>query len=98
MLTEHSAVSAVFKGGIVSYANEMKASCLGVNEVTLADGSLAYASDGAPSDCVALATLGYFKKKVDLVVSGTDGLGHLAEFFERLQRTHADRMAELGLA
>ncbi|BBY98401.1 ferritin-like fold-containing protein [Mycolicibacterium fallax] len=35
---------------------------------------------------------------VDLVVSGTDGLGHLAEFFERLQRTHADRMAELGLA
>ncbi len=52
---------------------------LRVNEVTLADGSLAYASDGAPSDCVALATLGYFKKKVDLVVSGINpqpNLGH----------------------
>ncbi len=35
MLTEHSGVSAVFKGGIVSYANEIKASWLGVNEETL---------------------------------------------------------------
>ena len=35
---------------------------------------------------------------VDLMVSGTDGLGRMAEFFERLQRTHAARMAELGLA
>jgi tRNA isopentenyl-2-thiomethyl-A-37 hydroxylase MiaE len=35
---------------------------------------------------------------VDLVVSGNDGLGWMTEFFERLQRTHADRMAELGLA
>jgi hypothetical protein len=35
---------------------------------------------------------------VDLMVSGTDGLGRMAEFFERLQRTHADRMAQLGLA
>jgi hypothetical protein len=34
---------------------------------------------------------------VALVVSGTDGLGRMTEFFERLQRTHADRMAELGL-
>lgn len=35
---------------------------------------------------------------VDLVVSGTDGLTQLTEFFNRLQRTHSDRMTELGLA
>ena len=35
---------------------------------------------------------------VDLVVAGTGGLGHLAEFYERLQRTHSERMTELGLA
>ncbi len=35
---------------------------------------------------------------VDLVVSGTDGLSQLTEFFDRLQRTHAERMARLGLA
>ncbi len=35
---------------------------------------------------------------VDLVVSGTGGLGQITEFFDRLQNTHAARMAELGLA
>jgi hypothetical protein len=35
---------------------------------------------------------------VDLVVSRTDGLTQLAGFFDRLQRTHDDRMRELGLA
>ncbi len=52
---------------------------LRVREYHLADGSTAFASDGAPSDCVALATLGYFKEKVDLVVSGINigaNLGH----------------------
>lgn len=52
---------------------------LRVREVFLADGSQAFASDGAPSDCVALATLGYFKEPVDLVVSGINAganLGH----------------------
>ena len=34
----------------------------------------------------------------DLVVSGTGGLGKITDFFDRLQRTHAERMAELGLA
>jgi tRNA isopentenyl-2-thiomethyl-A-37 hydroxylase MiaE len=34
----------------------------------------------------------------DLVVSGTGGLGQITEFFDRLQRTHADRMGQLGLA
>jgi 5'-nucleotidase len=52
---------------------------LRVREFRLEDGSQAFASDGAPSDCVALATLGYFKEKFDLVVSGINAganLGH----------------------
>ncbi len=52
---------------------------LRVREFRLADGSQAFASDGAPSDCVALATLGYFKQPIDLVVSGINvgaNLGH----------------------
>jgi 5'-nucleotidase len=52
---------------------------LRVKEVQLADGTQAFASDGAPSDCVALATLGYFKQPIDLVVSGINAganLGH----------------------
>lgn len=43
---------------------------LRVKEVVLADGTSAFASDGAPSDCVALALLGFFDEKIDLVVSG----------------------------
>jgi tRNA isopentenyl-2-thiomethyl-A-37 hydroxylase MiaE len=34
---------------------------------------------------------------VDLVVSGTDGLTQLPGFFDRVQRTHDERMRELGL-
>lgn len=52
---------------------------LRVKQFHLADGTTAYASDGAPSDCVALATLGYFKEPIDLVVSGINvgaNLGH----------------------
>jgi 5'-nucleotidase len=52
---------------------------LRVKEVRLADGTQAFASDGAPSDCVALATLGFFKEPIDLVVSGINNganLGH----------------------
>lgn len=51
---------------------------LRVHETTLVDGSMAYASDGAPSDCVALPLLG-FVEKVDLVVSGINpfsNIGH----------------------
>jgi 5'-nucleotidase len=50
-----------------------------VREFRLEDGSQAFASDGAPSDCVSLALLGYFKEKFDLVVSGINfgaNLGH----------------------
>jgi 5'-nucleotidase len=52
---------------------------LRVKDVRLADGSAALASDGAPSDCVALALLGFVSKKFDLVVSGINpmpNLGH----------------------
>ena len=38
--------------------------------VTLADGSPATATTGAPSDCVALALLGLLDRKPDLVISG----------------------------
>jgi 5'-nucleotidase len=52
---------------------------LRVREVPLADGTMAFASDGAPSDCVALGLLGYIPSKIDLVVSGINpmpNLGH----------------------
>ena len=47
--------------------------------VTLADGNPAIASDGAPSDCVALALMGLIEKPIDLVVSGINpnaNIGH----------------------
>jgi len=49
-----------------------------VRETTLADGSPALTSDGAPSDCVALALLG-LTDPLDLVVSGINphaNIGH----------------------
>jgi 5'-nucleotidase len=52
---------------------------LRIKEVILPDGSVAFTSDGAPSDCVALALLGYLPEKVDLVVSGINAsanVGH----------------------
>jgi 5'-nucleotidase len=47
--------------------------------VVLADDSPALASDGAPSDCVALALMGVIEKQIDLVVSGINpnaNIGH----------------------
>jgi 5'-nucleotidase len=52
---------------------------LRAHEVTLADGTTALATDGAPSDSVALALLGVVKEKIDLVVSGInphENIGH----------------------
>ncbi len=49
---------------------------LRVKEVRLADGTPAYTSDGAPSDCVALALLGYLPERVDLVVSGINPIAN----------------------
>jgi len=43
---------------------------LRIAEVTLADGSPAYSSDGSPSDCVALAFLGILDERPGLVFSG----------------------------
>lgn len=43
---------------------------LRVWETELADGQPAFATDGAPSDCVALAVLGLVKEPIDMVVSG----------------------------
>jgi len=50
-----------------------------VKEVQLADGSCAYACDGAPSDCVALPVLGMLSEPINFVVSGINpnaNLGH----------------------
>ena len=52
---------------------------LRVKAAILADGSSALATDGAPSDCVALAVLGILDDPIDLVVSGINGgenVGH----------------------
>jgi 5'-nucleotidase len=52
---------------------------LRIHETILADGSSGYSSDGAPSDCVALALLGFLNEKVDIVVSGINpnaNVGH----------------------
>ena len=52
---------------------------LRVRETTLADGSAAFTSDGAPSDCVALPLLGFVKEEIELVVSGINpnaNIGH----------------------
>jgi 5'-nucleotidase len=52
---------------------------LRVRETILADGSAAFTSDGAPSDCVALPLLGLVEEEIDLVVSGINpnaNIGH----------------------
>jgi len=45
---------------------------LRINKVHLADGDHAFSTDGAPSDCVAIAILGFLPLKVDLIVSGVN--------------------------
>ena len=50
-----------------------------VRETILADGTAAFMSDGAPSDCVALPLLGLVEEEIDLVVSGINpnaNIGH----------------------
>ncbi len=52
---------------------------LRVHQTTLADGTIAYTTNGAPSDCVGLAVLGIVPQRLDLVVSGINqgpNLGH----------------------
>lgn len=50
---------------------------LRIKDVELSDGTPALASDGAPSDCVALALLGFIPQKIDLVVSGINPMANL---------------------
>ncbi|MCC6147853.1 MAG: 5'/3'-nucleotidase SurE [Anaerolineaceae bacterium] len=50
---------------------------LWIKEVTLADGTTALATDGGPSDCVALAVLGVLPAPVDFVVSGINPFPNL---------------------
>jgi 5'-nucleotidase len=52
---------------------------LRVGETKLADGTLAFTTSGAPSDCVAMAFLGIVERPIDMVVSGINqgpNLGH----------------------
>ncbi len=52
---------------------------LRISQVELPDGSRAYVSSGAPSDCIALAVLGFLPQLPDLVVSGINigaNVGH----------------------
>jgi 5'-nucleotidase len=52
---------------------------LRLRETLLADDSAAYVTDGAPSDCVAMALLGFLPEAVDMVVAGInpgENVGH----------------------
>ncbi len=50
-----------------------------VEEVELADGSIAYSTDGTPVDCVRMAALGLLDRTPDLIVSGINLGGNLGD-------------------
>ena len=50
-----------------------------VRQTELADGTPAFTSDGAPSDCVALAALGFIEKPIDMVVSGINPYANMGD-------------------
>lgn len=50
---------------------------LRVKELVLADGTHGWACDGAPSDCVSLATHGFVEEPIDLVVSGINAYANV---------------------
>ncbi len=52
---------------------------LRINSTHLPDGTLAYSSDGAPADCIALAMLGFIQEPIDLVVSGINRGSNLGQ-------------------
>lgn len=52
---------------------------LRVDKHALDDGTPAFATDGAPADCVALACLGLVESKIDLVVSGINPVHNLGQ-------------------
>jgi 5'-nucleotidase len=67
-------------GKVTVFAPDRNWSASGhVKTMELADGTAAFTSDGAPSDCVALPLLGLVEEKIDLVVSGINpnaNIGH----------------------
>jgi 5'-nucleotidase len=52
---------------------------LRVTEVSLGEGYSAFASDGAPADCVALAVLGFLEQPPELVISGINSGNNLGD-------------------
>jgi 5'-nucleotidase len=52
---------------------------LRIDSTHLADGSLAWACSGAPSDSVAMALLGFIKEPVDAVIAGINPNANLGE-------------------
>lgn len=52
---------------------------LWVEEVELADGSTAYATDGTPVDCVRTGALGFLDRPPNLIVSGINLSGNLGD-------------------
>lgn len=50
---------------------------LRIEEVTLADGTIAFATDGSPADCVALAAMGLLDEPIDIVVSGINSAANV---------------------
>jgi len=52
---------------------------LWVEEVELADGSIAYATDGTPVDCVRTGALGFLDRPPNLIVSGINLSGNLGD-------------------
>jgi len=65
--------------------------------VELADGSPALASDGAPSDCVALAVMGLIPEAIDLVVSGINpnaNIGHDVTYSGTVTAAMAPRVSD----
>lgn len=52
---------------------------LHIQDTILGDGIPAFVSDGTPSDCVALAMLGFIQDPVDMVVSGINPLANLGQ-------------------
>ncbi|MHB1345397.1 MAG: 5'/3'-nucleotidase SurE, partial [Thermoleophilia bacterium] len=50
-----------------------------VEEISLPDGSVGYATDGTPVDCVRLAALGLLDRPPHLIVSGVNLSGNLGD-------------------
>ncbi len=52
---------------------------LRVKRLQLEDGLPAYATDGSPSDCVALAVAGFLPERINLVISGINTSANLGQ-------------------